>query len=221
MSLKEELLSLYEKHYADLKAVLAEHPGENMDGPLLISPNQSYSKQPHRLMVIGQETNGWESDLDDLLKQMEHYEEFNVGEIYRSTPFWNITRKVEHLLGDQPYSCAWSNISKFDHNKGRAIGKFAVSIATVDHILREEIAILDPAICLFYTGPGFDSRLSGIFPGLKFLELAGYAEHQFAQLEHPNLPRHSYRTYHPQYLRMRGLEVGFLNFMEETVRKTL
>lgn len=215
--MKEELLALYEKHHAAYKAVLAAHPGENMDGPHLISPNQLYPKQPHRFMIIGQETRGWVSDVDDRPKQMAYYEEFNVGAIYRATPFWNVTRGVEQLLGNEPYSCAWSNISKFDHNNGRAYGEFATSIATVDYILSEEIAILKPTFCLFYTGPVFDSRIRGIFEGIKYEEVDGFNVRELARLKHPVLPEMSFRSYHPGYMHRRGLEKGFLQFVESVL----
>lgn len=216
--MKDELLALYEKHHASLKAVRAAHPAEDMAGPFLISPNAIYPLQPHRLMIIGQETGGWEYNVDDLRAQMEAYEEFNVGETYRSSPFWNVTRKVEQALGNEPFSCAWSNISKFDHNNTRASGKYAASIASVDHLLREEIAIIKPTVCLFYTGPEFDTRVCAIFPGVAFHEVPGHDERELARLEHPGLPHHSYRAYHPKYMRLRGLEEGFIEFIEHTVR---
>lgn len=215
--MRDQFLELYQRHHSAFKSVLEQHPGEDMAGPHLISPNALYEKQPYRLLIIGQETGGWSYHVEDLERQMKEYEMFNLGEHYYPSPFWNITRKVERILGNEPYSCAWANVSKFDHNNGRASGKVEASIASLDWLLREEIAILQPAVCLFYTGPAFDHRVRGIFPGVEYEEVAGQASRQMARLRHPDLPHHSYRSYHPNYLRQQGHEQRFLNTIQEVV----
>lgn len=211
--MKEALLELYRANQSGFKAVLDAHPGEDMAGPHLMSPNALYPLQKHRLLIVGQETGGWSYHVDHLAQQMRVYEEFNLGERYYASPFWNVTRKVERALGIAPYSCAWTNISKFDHNNGRASGDVAVSISKMDWILREEIRILEPSICLFYTGPAFDGRIRELFPNVEYVEVEGFDERRLVQLEHPSLPKHSYRSYHPNYLRQQGLEDDFLGFI--------
>lgn len=93
--MKELLLKAYQNWHADFKSVKAKFIEEDMAGPFLMSPNEKYAQQPFPLLVIGQETNGWGYHVDDLNKQMEVYEEFNVGIDYYASPFWNVTRKVE------------------------------------------------------------------------------------------------------------------------------
>lgn len=216
--LSAELLALYRREHEALKAVPAAHPGEDMAGPLLMAPDERYTGQPHRLLIVGQETGGWHYHVDDPELQMEKYREFNVGEQWYASPFWNVTRKVEKLLGNQPYSCAWTNVSKFDHKNGRAVGRFAASIMSVDHLLVEELRILKPTVCLFYTGPDFDMRLCGIFPGVRYSAVEGYTEREMARLEHVELPSLSFRTYHPNYLRRSGMEEGVIRTLHALTR---
>lgn len=145
---------------------------------------------------------------------MQHYEQFNVGEKYYASPFWNITRKVEEALGNEPYTCAWTNISKYDVDGGRAYGTHAESIATLDDILREEIAILQPKVCLFFTGNDFDNRIEKIFPGIEWEEVVEHTHpDRLWWVRHHLLPTLTLRSDHPKYLRISGQENSFIEFV--------
>jgi hypothetical protein len=89
----------------------------HVHGPFLISPDTKYFNQPRKLMVVGKETFGWSKHGGNIELAMEHYREFNLGSNYYSSPFWNITRKIETIFEAEPYSCAWGNINKFDVNQ--------------------------------------------------------------------------------------------------------
>jgi len=109
------LRNLYERNIEKLIAVRENFPGENLEGPLLMSL-ESYFRQPRKLIIIGQETNGWACDYKNIDNQLATYREFNLGEKYDYTPFRNITRKLERMMSIEPYSCAWSNLNRYDHN---------------------------------------------------------------------------------------------------------
>lgn len=211
--MKKKLYALYTQHQQDFKNLLQQFPGEDIAGPFLMSPNRMYSSSKRKLLVIGQETNNWAYHVENLSKQMKVYEDFNLGEKYRSTPFFNITRKVEEALGNEELSCAWTNLSKFDHNSARPQGIYKEAIDRLDIILLSELQIVNPEICLFYTGPAFDTRLQAVFKGVQFLPIPGFSLNQFCRLKHPNLPRHAYRSYHPKSLRLRKLESKFIDYM--------
>lgn len=213
--MKNKLFKLYTKHQKDFKNLLSQFPGEDLAGPFLMSPGPAFEKSKRKLLVIGQETNNWTYHVDDLAQQMKVYEDFNLGENYRSSPFFNITSKLESALGNPERSYAWTNLSKFDHNSGRSQGEFKDAIANLDSILLSEIAICKPDVSMFYTGPAFDSRLKDIFNGIRFIPIPGFELNQFCKLEHPKLPKHSYRSYHPKSLRMNRLENAFIEFMEK------
>lgn len=214
---KDELKKLYQKNKDSFANVLKSFPNDDLAGPFLISPNEIYYKQKNKLLIIGQETNGWSYYIDDLDKQMLNYEGFNVGINYYSSPFWNITRKLEKALKNEPYSCVWTNMNKFDLDSARPYGKYEEVISKLDGILCDEIKLLQPEICHFFTGPAFDHRLKLIFPGIIFQEINHWSIRQFCKLIHSDLPENSYRSYHPKSLRIRKLEFRFINYFEDTI----
>lgn len=215
--MKEELKKLYYNWHERFKKVKNTFPDVTLHGPFLMSPNTLFLDQKNPLLIIGQETYGWSKSAEDIEQNMFEYEDFNVGVYYYSSPFWNITRKVEQTLGNETYSCAWTNISKYDVNGGRATGIYENEVSTLDEILIEEIDILKPKICIFFTGPNFDHRIRGVFREIEFCKVDNWNERQLCQLKHPNLPEKTFRTYHPNYLRRSGLEQGFIDFLNKSI----
>lgn len=211
--MKNKLFELYKNRQHDFKKVFNTFPKDDLAGPFLMSPNSDYYASKHRLLIIGQETNGWSKHIDDLENQMETYEDFNVGIEYYASPFWSITRKVEAALDNKPHSCAWTNLNKFDLESGRPNGVYATAISELDDILLSEIKIIKPNFCLFYTGPSFDDRLKTIFKGIEFIEIPKFTLSQFCKLKHPDLPKNSYRSHHPKSLRIRHIENDFIDYI--------
>jgi len=211
--MKEKLTKLYSSKLNAFKLIRDTFPNDDLAGPFLMSPNILYGKQKNKLMIIGQQTKGWSYDHKNINNQLEAYEEFNVGENYYASPFWNITRKLEKTLGNDMLSCAWTNLNKFDLDEDRPYGEYEKAIAELDSILIDEIDILKPNICMFYTGPDFDNRLKDIFTGLNFIEIDGWNIRQFCKLGHEKLPENSYRSYHPKSLRIQHLEERFISQM--------
>lgn len=215
--MKRELLKLYEQHYKAIIAVRNQYLDLNFSGPLLISPRDSFKEQPNSLLVVGQETKGWKDYIDDLEKQMEVYDEF-IYETKYNSPFWNVVRKLEKKLGNDAFTAGYTNISKFDVNGKSSTGEVAKSISTLDNILKEEINILNPKISIFFTGPNFDWRIKNIFDGVEFLPVDGVNPRQLSQLRHKDLPKLTFRSYHPNYLRRKKMEDGFLEFISNCVK---
>jgi hypothetical protein len=211
--MKEELFKLYSDSKDNFKDVVGAFPGDDLAGPFLMSPAQKYYNQKKPLLIVGQETNGWTYHVDEIQKQMDTYEEFQVGKGFDTTTFWNVARKVESVLGNEPHSCAWTNLSKFDLYGGKSYGKYEKMISTVDKILLEEIKIVNPKVCLFFTGPDFDMRLKKVFDGVIFEPIGDWNVKQFCRLIHPELPQYSFRSYHPKSLRLRRLENDLLDYL--------
>ena len=63
----------------------------------------------------------------------------------------------------------------------------------------------DPHICIFFTGPNYDSILAGTVRNCEFIACNGYSVRQLAKLAHSALPAESYRTYHPHSLNRQKL----------------
>ncbi len=179
-TMKNELSSLYTSRQKEFKKVEETFPEDDLAGSLLMSPNLDYYTSPNKHLIIGQETNGWSYHTDDIEKQMKTYEDFNVGIAYYASPFWNITRKVEIALDNQPHSCAWTNLKKFDLDAGQPYGEYETAISILNDILLSELKIIKPDFCLFYTGPSFDYRLRKIFQDIEFVEIPNFTVRQFA-----------------------------------------
>jgi hypothetical protein len=215
--MENELLAIYESRKKEFNDIVEKFPEAKMGGPFLMSPNDKYKNQKNPLLIIGRETHGWTSERGNLTKQMEKYIEFNLGIKYRPSPFWNVTRKVEKVIQNEPFSCAWTNFSKFDFYAGSSYGKYEVAISHVDNLLIDEIRVIKPKVCLFFTGPSFDQRIKKVFNKIEFSEIEGWRVRQLCQLNHPSLPMMTFRTYHPRSLRMQKLENRFINFIGSAV----
>src|SRR4051812_48381857 len=140
--MKEELLQLYRLQQPVFRDIISNFPNDDLAGPFLMSPTLRYKTQNHPLLIVGQETNGWTHYIDELEKQMHTYEKFNVGISQPMNAFWNIIRKVESVLGNEPCSCAWTNMSRFDLYGGKVYGKYEKQIAKLDKLIADEIRIL-------------------------------------------------------------------------------
>jgi hypothetical protein len=213
--MKEELYNLYLEKQHLFQSVVKRFPYDDLAGPFLMSPDSTFRQQAIPLLVVGQETNGWTSNVDEIEKQMTAYEKFHAGESKGYSAFWDVIRKVEKLLGNDPFSTAWTNLSKFDLYGIRSYGKYEKAFSTADSILAEELRIVSPQMCLFFTGPYFDARLRNVFQGLEFIEIPGWNMKQFCILRHPSLPRLSFRSYHPRSLKLKNLEKEFLSYVSQ------
>lgn len=215
--IKKDLIEIYKKREPEFERIAKQFENEKLHGPFLTSPDEKYSNSKTKLLIIGQETKGWDNISSEIEGLMSVYEEFNLGKKYYSSPFWNVTRKVERILGIEEYSCAWTNLNKYDINSKRPKGKHEKEISKFDDLLISEIKILKPDVCIFFTGPHFDSRLIKIYEGIKFKEEENWKRNQFqlVSLKHENLPELSIRTYHPKYLRMQKHEPQFLELIKE------
>lgn len=214
--MKEKLLNLYKTITPQFRNIIASFPHDDLGGPFLMSPKAAYKLQKTPLMIVGQETSGWSYFIDDPEKQMSTYENFDVGRDNSNGFFWNTIRKLESVLGNEAHTCAWTNFNRFDLYGGRVHGKFEKSIAAFDHLVVEELKIATPELCIFFTGPYYDNRLSRLLNGLTFETVAGWNPKQLCQLKHPDLPARSFRTYHPRFLKLNYLEERFLQFIANT-----
>ncbi len=131
------------------------------------------------------------------------YELFDFAKGYpgRSSPFWNTFRAVSAWPNA---SAMWTNLYRADY-RGGSTRKAPPEVRRflLDHdreLLKAELSLLKPDVCLFFTGPYYDDALVERFPGTQFSGLGKAPERELARLEHPDLPERSYRLYHPNAL---------------------
>jgi hypothetical protein len=217
MNQTQALRTLYQRHLHKIGGFVKTFPNDGLEGPLLMQPS-AYFDQSTKLFIVGQETNGWHCEYDDIDAQLAVYAKFNMGESYRSSPFWNVTRKVEAILRIAPHSCAWSNLNRFDQAGGAPHGAILQAMSGLDFLVREEIRILRPdvcLVCLFYTNRKFDHRIAALYPDVAFHDLIGLPQSHFVRLTHSELPQFTFRTPHPRTIRTRKWEDAFLNFVRQ------
>lgn len=211
------LEELYKKKISEFKNIVEQFPERNLMGPLLMSETNEYENSKVKLLIIGQETNGWGYHSEKIKQGMSDYLSFNLGEKYISSPFWNVTRKIESALGNNKYSCSWTNLSKYDDDTKRPEGEVAEKISKIDTLLLEEIEILKPDFIIFFTSHHFDYRIKKIFDNIEFKSIDDFTIKQCSKLNHQSLPINTFRTYHPKYLRISGLENKFIELIKNTI----
>ena len=213
------LRELYQDNKIALDKVREAFINEDLEGPLLMELG-NYYEQSIKLFIIGQETNGWNCNYNDHNSLLKTYRNFNMGEHYYSSPFWNITRKIEDIIGVSRYSCAWSNINRYDHNRGEPKALILNEIRTLDYLVAEEISTIQPDVCLFFINRKYDYRLQELYPGIQMRAVEGLPFNHFVQLHHKSLPSYSFRTPHPKAIRLRKWEKAFIDVMKIMLPKT-
>lgn len=196
------LREVYESHKADLetlyKKLQEEGLWDDVSYPLLMS---TWDNEPiPEAMFFGQETNGW-GDSELIEDLMFLYRDFNLGEYYNSL-FWRYLWEMSMnlgLKGRHPF--LWNNINKF--GKADSAGRPNSRVTELENkyfnVLKEELQVIKPKICIFFTGPNYDNVLRAKLPDLEVLPVDGYPINEVAKLKSQYLPEHSYRTYHPGY----------------------
>ncbi len=209
-----ELKEFYRTFQQQLPADWRRFP--DLEGPDLIWISDEYLQANPRIAIIGQQVREWYSyrefvsplSIGKAIAVHRHSSErHNPGKPFRR--FFHAV--AEGAFPGEPdgwKKILWTNLVKFvcTGKEASVLKKpFAEQVLQMQrNVLREELRIAEPHICIFVTGPDYDQVLERCFPGIRYeqLDLPG---RQFARLVHNNLPNKSYRTYHPRYLLPKGL----------------
>ena len=208
------LIKLYELHRNRIFGIKYECDS-NMKGPFLIAPNDTYWRSSTKVAFVGQQTNGWCST-NDITDQMKEYRDFDLARNYKSTPFWNVIRKLEKRLVQNPYSSAWLNLNRYDQGDDNDSGggepseKNLIILSEIDYILLEELKLITPDIVIFFTAHTRDNRIISLLQGKK-LTIGNFTQEQLCKIESPCLESLIFRTYHPKSLRLMSLEENVIN----------
>jgi hypothetical protein len=216
--LNEKLFDCYSRVAKQIQIALDSRKGYS--SPHFLSVPEGYLRSGIKLMIVGQQTYGWHQGVFSptstaVRTLMRCYDEFDLGKNYTRSPFWQGAHRLFNLLNANgpSRSFLWSNLIKVDKGQDRPEYDVEESICRL-RILEQEISITKPDAVVFFTGPNYDQRLIDTFDGVEFSAHSP----MLARLKHPLLPRQTYRTYHPNYLR-RSRNWGVLEVIARGIQK--
>lgn len=202
----QTLSDFYRSRLDGLRAFSASlDDDDDYDGPFLMAdPPPNFIQSRHRVLIIGQETNGWiggfcGTNEEDLSHNIDTYKQFNFGENYQS-PFFQYAHKIVADLTDNDL-WMWSNVFKFGKASGKGTPPEKINHLEIMHfnVLCEEIRILNPTCVVFMTGPDYDCFLEQRIPNVLLSPIGKFGLRQMARVSSKFLPEASYRIYHPGY----------------------
>lgn len=193
--------SVYEGAIQQLVDLVREF--ENTSCPHFLFVPQSYIECSTKLFIVGQQTYRWGHPekfniSEGLSETIQEYKNFNLGENYTRSPFWQACLKIQKLINPSSPSRAfiWSNLVKIDQGGNRPNKELEHAVSLLN-LLQSELRITQPDAIVFFTGPYYDDRLVSSFPQMQIMPESAF----LAKLRDPTLPELSFRTYHPNYLR--------------------
>ena len=226
--MNQQLKELYETYYSELLEKKDLLP-EKVSSPLFMSVFDEYETVNKRILIVGQETNGWmEMDFDkhSVISLMEDYHNFGLGQNrnfkewdspdgkklrdYLTSPFWNFSRgffsKINDDIDRRKKGFLWTNISKFDVNTTTPDREHYNLVGF--ELLRKEVQIVKPDIVLFLTGveseqkaqkPKYDEAIENALK-LRFSPVC--SNQLVLKLNHKDdyFPKNTFKIDHPRYL---------------------
>lgn len=220
-NINEQLQALYESKKGGLgeieEAVAdaidnGEMKNDDYSFPLLMYCwEKEYLASNKKLLFIGQETNTWWADADKgsfwadnmISATTGYYKEFALGKNL-SSPFWQAVNKINSAVNpNMEFNFLWTNIFKFGRKDDKGHPCKVVQELELENfnVLASEIEIISPDVVIFFTGNGCDINISERLGETKFEKCSDHETEIFARVVNKNLPKKSFRTYHPSYLR--------------------
>jgi hypothetical protein len=232
-----ELEKIYKAVISNTKSLIDDEnnkikeESKKATNPLLLKTFDKYENADVRIMIYGQETNGWDAfgeSTKDLIKKYEDC--FNGGNPRWNTSFWKTTKELIKSLKEKnpntKIEYLWNNIDKIGKYEEKG---FVPHYNTFNEkifrpyfhpVLRQELAILQPNYIIFFTGPDYDSVIDDVFSIPRRSSLKGAPCRELCEIDIPNI-RKAYRTYHPGYLRRSGKEASYLKTIVEGISKEI
>jgi hypothetical protein len=201
----KQLRETYMKAWGDLTQAIPRNEGYSY--PLLVATTPGYfSSSVIKLLVVGQQTNGWHGIFDEKCNDkaidelMALYRKFNSGESCKKSLIMKAGQELQSKInpGSDRSGFMWSNIVRLDRAGKRPSA--IESVLSKIPWLFQEISILKPDVIVFFTGTDYDDRLITTFPGIALTAVPGFPSSMLSRLKHPSLPERTFRTYHPNHL---------------------
>jgi hypothetical protein len=227
------LRARYERFRLEAEVPLLLAP--RLSSPLLVAVSDSWLASQFRILIVGQEVLGWnfaagryydwpfspiknfhefKTNQDAVEALIQGYKAFDYSKYQPENargPFWVAYRTLRDTLeGNIDASILWTNLFRMSVDVGSVIRNASSDEILILQkvqvgLLTDEISILKPKVIVFFTGPYYDNALAQEFPNIGYSPLKSRTTRVAAILSHPKLPLCSIRTYHPGFLRRRGL----------------
>jgi len=193
--------------------------------PLLIKidDEEDFINSELKVMIFGQETNGWYENSNDIESITNEYSNFfGTGNCYKKHrgQFWNGVNRFQTLLQEKYPSkkirIVWNNIVKTGRSDGRGMPpNYIYEIERKSFsVIIDELTIIKPNVVIFLTGPNYDWVIKDNFGLLHYESLSPYSKRQLSKvrLESVNF---CFRTYHPNYLWRNNINSYFDRIIDE------
>ncbi len=246
---QERLIALYTHKKAAWQEIkeIAQKEGV-ADNLVLNTPSitQNFLDSKIKVMVVGQESNGWNFFLkqlrvdtdrnfrDSIQEAMGKTEKFQSKTKWDKAQFWRFATSIYNELNgkiDKADSVKsyffWTNLRKICYDK-KPKKSFPQALQTqidnnLNTLLLEEIQIINPNVVLFLSGPDYDKYIKQQLNGARFNKVGMFKEREMTHITHGNLPNTiMLRTYHPRYfyLRIEKANPEYLKTIVDTIRNT-
>ena len=209
--MNDKLKLLYASFVDDWKTELPF--ASKLSAPFLPSIDSNFASAKFKLIVVGQQTNGWcgfwnawrRKPTDEIVAELTAvHANFYNGE-GRQRPFFRALDELVSGLapvGASKAGCLWTNTLPFDNDKKTPLLELQKLFGRAS-LLAGVIQFANPDAVVFLTGPYYDEALVEQFSDLKRLAISNN-DRILSRLESSAFPTATYRTYHPSYLRRSG-----------------
>ncbi|RIV25409.1 hypothetical protein DYU11_08915 [Fibrisoma montanum] len=209
-----ELLALeYDRHLQTLYKLIDTNKevNEQPSWPFFMCVSNEYIRAPKKLLVVGQETYGWNNNEPRpcVKEAMDLYRGFVSSNNFHNSPFWWFRQMLAERIGisvSVPYAEAslWTNLSKIDVNKKRPSDQlFDHTMQFFIQLLVHEIDIVKPDIVLITTANGkYNWHMNHYFSQYKNWAKK-HLESSVYQLHSEKLPLNTFQIAHPNSLRFK------------------
>ncbi len=203
------LKDVYKKYWDTYVSNIRNNLNIEAANPFLIVEPSDYKEKLKKVMICGQETQGWGNEFDDCPDKatmdaiLGIYAGFVNGK-GNNSPYWQFIHSLKRACPDVGFVC--NNIVKIGKKHGPGCDD-TINELTLKYfpVISEELDILKPDIILFLTGPHYDWRIRKTIGDFKTRPIGNIKRFDEIIFNNPSMPR-AYRCYHPRYLRQCGQE---------------
>ena len=229
LNINESLKELYKKYWDSYLYHVRDSGPEPAAFPFLISAPDSYLHSDQRVMICGQETQGWGNEFDNQSRVncetiLEIYEKFVGPDDDRksgyNSPYWRFINSIMAVHTDKEF--VMNNIVKIGRRYGSGcndlINELSLKFFPIN---KKELEILKPDYLIFLTGPKYDERIKKNLGEFKIKKISNELKCiDFLIFEDKSLPI-AIRCYHPRYIQMKNKWDEYLNIIHSYLRNKL